>query len=97
MTTATDPCPDCGVAPGGFHARGCDIEQCPYCGRQLLACVCKPRPPLDEGPHRSYAWQWAIFSVIAVVGYPLALRRRARSAPDRVEEPGDEHAGPQAA
>jgi cytochrome oxidase assembly protein ShyY1 len=56
-----------------------------------------PRPPLDEGPHRSYAWQWAIFSVIAVVGYPLALRRRARSAPDRVEEPGDEHAGPQAA
>jgi cytochrome oxidase assembly protein ShyY1 len=38
-----------------------------------------PRPAPDEGPHRSYAWQWAIFTAIAIVGYPLALRRRAHS------------------
>lgn len=36
-----------------------------------------PVPPaeLGEGPHLSYAVQWFIFSAIAVVGYPLVLRR----------------------
>jgi surfeit locus 1 family protein len=37
-----------------------------------------PAPELDEGPHLSYAIQWFIFSTIAVVGYPMILRRRAR-------------------
>jgi surfeit locus 1 family protein len=37
-----------------------------------------PDPVLDEGPHLSYAIQWFLFSTIAVVGYPLILRRRAR-------------------
>jgi len=44
----TDHCPDCGVAPGEFHLTHCDIEQCPYCGCQLLACPCEPRPPMDD-------------------------------------------------
>lgn len=35
-------------------------------------------PALDEGPHFSYAVQWAIFTIIAIVGYPLILRRVAR-------------------
>jgi surfeit locus 1 family protein len=35
-------------------------------------------PALDEGPHFSYAVQWFIFTTVAVVGYPLILRRRAR-------------------
>jgi cytochrome oxidase assembly protein ShyY1 len=37
-------------------------------------------PPItnDEGPHLSYAIQWGIFTVIALVGYPLILRRAAR-------------------
>ncbi len=41
----------------------------------------EPLPPahLDEGPHLSYAVQWFCFSTIAVVGYPIILRRRARS------------------
>lgn len=34
-----------------------------------------PLPELSEGPHLSYAAQWFIFSAIAVVGYPLVLRR----------------------
>jgi cytochrome oxidase assembly protein ShyY1 len=37
----------------------------------------------DEGPHLSYAVQWAIFTVIAVGGYPLILRRAAREKGQR--------------
>lgn len=43
-------------------------------------------PPLDAGPHVSYAAQWFIFTTIALIGYPLVLRRvargRAESVPD---------------
>jgi surfeit locus 1 family protein len=35
-------------------------------------------PALDEGPHLSYAVQWFIFSTIALVGYPILLRRVAQ-------------------
>ncbi len=35
-------------------------------------------PSGDEGPHFGYAMQWFIFSAIAVIGYPLVLRRVAR-------------------
>jgi surfeit locus 1 family protein len=38
-----------------------------------------PVPDLDDGPHLSYAAQWFIFSTIGVIGYPLVLRRIARS------------------
>jgi len=34
-----------------------------------------PTPELSEGPHLGYAVQWFIFSAIAVVGYPIVLRR----------------------
>lgn len=37
-----------------------------------------PLPELDDGPHLSYAVQWAIFTLIAFVGYPLVLRKVAR-------------------
>lgn len=44
-----------------------------------------PLPVLDAGPHLSYAAQWFIFTVIALIGYPLVLRQvsrgRAKSAP----------------
>ena len=52
------------------------------------------RPTLDEGPHLGYAVQWFVFTSIALVGYPLILRRvardRAREAgsPDTIEDPG---------
>ncbi|MCU1353485.1 MAG: hypothetical protein JWM05_2694 [Acidimicrobiales bacterium] len=48
---------------------------------QTARAVNRPRPldppALDEGPHLSYAVQWFIFTTVAVVGYPLILRRRA--------------------
>jgi hypothetical protein len=41
-------CPGCGVQPRDYHKASCDIEQCPYCGRQLLSCDCGRIPPLDD-------------------------------------------------
>lgn len=36
-------CHDCGIARGGNHHPGCDMEKCPRCGGQLISCGC-----LDE-------------------------------------------------
>jgi cytochrome oxidase assembly protein ShyY1 len=51
-----------------------------------------PPPPLSKGPHLSYAVQWFIFTLIALVGYPVMLRRQAygrdRSVDDWPPEPG---------
>jgi cytochrome oxidase assembly protein ShyY1 len=46
-------------------------------------------PVLDEGPHFSYMVQWFIFSTIAVVGYPLILRRNARERLERADAGDD--------
>ena len=51
-----------------------------------------PLPTLDEGPHLSYAIQWFIFSTIAVVGYPLILRRSARNRELTADEEASEDA-----
>lgn len=34
------PCPDCGAEPEEQHGNGCDVEQCPDCGHQLISCDC---------------------------------------------------------
>jgi surfeit locus 1 family protein len=52
-------------------------EQAPAVADEVLQPV--PRPTLDNGPHLSYAIQWFTFSMIAVIGYPLILRRNARA------------------
>jgi surfeit locus 1 family protein len=44
----------------------------------LNAPIPVPEPELGEGPHLSYMIQWWIFSVCAVVGWVLAVRRSAR-------------------
>ena len=33
-------CHDCGVALGGIHHYGCDMEECPRCKDQLAFCDC---------------------------------------------------------
>lgn len=39
-----------------------------------------PVPPLDEGPHRGYAFQWFAFMLIALVGVPVFALTRRREA-----------------
>jgi hypothetical protein len=34
-------CGDCGVPEGTLHERECDMERCPFCGRQLISCDCR--------------------------------------------------------
>ena len=41
-------CPDCGVARGGFHHVGCDVQRCPACRRQLISCDCRWDELRDE-------------------------------------------------
>ena len=33
-------CGECGVAPGGMHHPGCDLEKCPRCEGQIISCGC---------------------------------------------------------
>lgn len=51
-------------------------------------------PARDEGPHRSYAIQWFLFTGVVLVGYPLLMRRRAR---EEREREGDDEDAPTAA
>lgn len=54
-----------------------------------------PPPPLDEGPHMSYAIQWFSFALIAIVGTVYALfigpRRDRTIVPLRRVESSDGH------
>ncbi len=33
-------CHDCDVSEGELHEHGCDMEQCPFCGGQIITCDC---------------------------------------------------------
>ena len=37
---AEQPCHDCRVFKGELHVVSCDVEECPACGGQVLACDC---------------------------------------------------------
>ena len=53
-----------------------------------------PLPELDDGPHLGYAVQWMIFSICAVIGWFLLVRKSAKARDQRAvaaarEEPAD--------
>jgi hypothetical protein len=37
-------CIDCEASVGEIHELGCDAEDCPRCGGQLIGCGCLPIP-----------------------------------------------------
>lgn len=47
-----------------------------------------PGPELSEGPHLSYAIQWFLFSIMAVVVYAMILRRSVRERAREAERDG---------
>ena len=50
-----DRCGDCNVKAGMYHHPGCDIEECPRCGGQLISCGClDDEEDDDEGDD----WDW---------------------------------------
>ncbi len=38
------PCPGCGVYFFELHQPGCEFEECPVCGGQVVACTCFDAP-----------------------------------------------------
>ncbi len=48
-----------------------------------------PEPTRDEGPHLSYAGQWFLFTAIALIGYPLLIKRSARARQLAKTRPGN--------
>jgi hypothetical protein len=66
---------DCGARPGEFHRPDCDVEQCPYCGGQLISCDCGRRRHLEGCLPWQGAWPG--------VAEPRELGWFARVAPGR--------------
>ncbi len=42
-------CHDCGALKWEFHEPGCDMEDCPRCGKQLLGCECVLLEEVGDG------------------------------------------------
>lgn len=86
MTRDYECCPDCGAPTGDYHQIGCDIEQCPYCGGQLISCGCARTPPLDD--RMPWAGVWP--GVIECREFGWYARRRAGIGwmPCSADEPG---------
>ena len=67
-----------GILPGLVLAQGSDPPEPAGASADDAtpdSILAVPPPELSEGPHLGYAVQWFIFSAIALVGYPLVLRR----------------------
>ena len=43
-----DRCHDCAAKAGELHHPGCDMEECPVCGRQYLGCGCRTNDDEDR-------------------------------------------------
>jgi surfeit locus 1 family protein len=59
------------------------VQVTPAPDARAIRLVRLPPPPLDDGPHRTYAAQWFSFAVIVLVGTALLVRRERRTAQRR--------------
>jgi surfeit locus 1 family protein len=50
-----------------------------------------PLPELDDGPHLGYAVQWIIFSICAVIGWFLLVRKSAKAHDQRAAAEAKAH------
>jgi surfeit locus 1 family protein len=71
---ASDP-PDAGPDAATAEGSGPSPASKPSPAAESAGLVLVPAPELSAGPHLSYAVQWFTFSAIALVGYPIILRR----------------------
>lgn len=63
-------------------------------GRPPEGVTALPRPDADLGPHLSYAFQWWVFALGALVGAVVLLRREAADATRGDTAPGAAGTGP---
>lgn len=86
-----DAAPDPAAAEGDAAAQAADQAAATSAEAEAAGLVALPAPELSEGPHLGYAMQWFIFSTIALVGYPIILRRVvARRGKEAGDDAGDD-------
>jgi hypothetical protein len=85
MNVQSQNCPDCGVPAGVMHEQGCDLEQCPNCGRQLLTCNCS-----DDQRACRLPWpgQWPGVAECRTFGWYARLLPGEGWVPCERDEPG---------
>ncbi len=83
---ALPPCPDCAAQVGGLHMSGCDVEQCPICGGQLLSCGHRPRTRLipwsGQWPGDLECQEFGWYSYMSMAGWV----RCSADYPDATED-----------
>lgn len=82
-------CGDCGVIDGELHTVGCDMEQCPWCGEQLISCGCCEERlgienPFDMTDDEEFRWSEMLDQKgrVPFIHYPHLCRRCGAINPD---------------
>lgn len=65
VADASRRCHDCGATAGEYHEPGCDMEDCPRCGGQSIACGCDGDPEVIEELHAAVEMIWPIIEALA--------------------------------
>jgi hypothetical protein len=88
-------CHDCGVVEGELHELGCDMEWCPFCGRQLIFCgCCHDLLKTDDELTEEQEEQWWRFLMergrVPFIVYPNMCARCGALWPEMFNVPDEE-------